>query len=208
MHRDAERLFALDETLRREADEVLAASGIGSILSDAGFIPVGSYPMRTMTWREVDFELHAEPEPQKFWDMCRELAGTGWCHRMQCVDHYQEQVFTAYGLYCGIRIACPERTAAPTAEGGPDVWKLDIWTMREAEAEEQLGRQRRIWESRLSDETRSYILAIKEDACRQPEYGGHLLAIHIYEAVLEQDIRDADSFFWWWRRKNHHQVFR
>lgn len=202
MHRDAERLFALDETLRREADEVLAASGIGSILNDAGFIPVGSYSMRTMVWRDLDFELQAEPQPEAFWDLCRELAATGWCVRMVCVDHYREQAFTAFGLYCGLRVAPKERTE-PAPKDRPDVWKLDIWIMRQTEAETQLEPQRARWQRQMTEEKRSHILAIKEAACRQPQYGGRLLPIHIYDAVLEDNILDVDSFFGWWRRKGN-----
>ncbi|MEN6546155.1 MAG: hypothetical protein ABFE07_08955 [Armatimonadia bacterium] len=200
LHRDAERLFGIDEALRREADEMLAASGIGGILSEHDFQAVGSYAMKTMTWRDVDFELHAEPEPEAFWTLCRKLAGTGWCVRMQCVDHYREQVFAPYGLYCGLRVAPPGRTE-PAPKDGPGTWKLDIWTMREAEAEDRVGHKRHLWARRMNDENRAYILAIKEAMCKLPDYGGRMIATHIYEAVLEQDIHDADSFFHWWRRR-------
>jgi hypothetical protein len=42
MHPEATRLFALDEALRAEADRMLADSGIGAILADAGYVAVGS----------------------------------------------------------------------------------------------------------------------------------------------------------------------
>lgn len=196
MHRDAERLFALDETLRREADEVLAASGIGSILNDAGFIPVGSYSMRTMVWRDLDFELQAEPDWDVFWETCSALARTGWCTRLQCINVYREN-WGQHGLYCGLLIASPDATER-AGKGQPDFWQLDAWTLRPVEAE-PFSRRRSLWEGRLDDISRSRILAIKEAARRQPEYGKTLLSVHIYQAVLEEGLRDVDSFFAWWR---------
>jgi len=40
MHSDAPRLFAAETSLRAEADAMLAASGIGVILADAGYVVV------------------------------------------------------------------------------------------------------------------------------------------------------------------------
>jgi hypothetical protein len=44
------RLFTLDENLRTEGQTVLERSGIGEIINEAGFHPVGSFVMKTMTW--------------------------------------------------------------------------------------------------------------------------------------------------------------
>ncbi|MCE5240840.1 hypothetical protein LLH23_20445 [bacterium] len=200
MHRDAERLFALDEGLRREADEMLQASGIGAILKRRGFGPVGSYAMHTMVWRDLDFERYAEPDWDTYWQTCTRFAQTGWCTRLQCVNHYREQAFKDYGLYCGLRVAPPDRVEA-TPKDDPEVWKLDIWTARAEEFEAQAGAKRRLWQSRLNDETRSYILALKEACCRDERYRKTLLSVHVYEAVLEQSIRDEESFFHWWRTR-------
>jgi hypothetical protein len=62
MHPDASRLFAGEASLRAEADAMLAASGIGAILAGAGYTAVGSYAMRTMTRRDLDFERAEEPD--------------------------------------------------------------------------------------------------------------------------------------------------
>ncbi len=56
------RLFAIDTKLRTEADQLLKQSGIGEILLNEGFKPSGSYIMKTMTWRDLDFErIDANP---------------------------------------------------------------------------------------------------------------------------------------------------
>lgn len=200
MHRDAERLFALDETLRREADEVLTASGIGSILSDAGFVATGSYTMRTMVWRDLDFECLGEADWETYWQVCTRLAMTGWCTRLQCVDVYRE-TWADHGLDCGLLIAPPDADKL-VGKGDPEFWQLDAWTLRPTEV--KAARERwRIWEGRLDDAKRSYILAIKEAAPQQPAYGKRLLSVHIYEAVLEHGLRDVDSFFQWWQRRGN-----
>ncbi|MEN6644916.1 MAG: hypothetical protein ABFE08_20955 [Armatimonadia bacterium] len=197
MHPDAERLFALDEALRHEADEVLAVSGIGSILGELGYHAVGSYAMRTMVWRDLDFELEAEPDWDVFWSTCSRFAATGWCIRLQCTNVYRENWADA-GLYCGMRVAAPD-CGKPTPNGDAEVWKFDVWTARAAEFEEQAGERRRLWQSLLTDEARSYILAIKQAIWQDPNYGKTLISVHVYEAVMEQGIRDLDSFYKWWR---------
>ena len=115
MHPDAQRLFALDAALHSEADEVLAKSGIGAILADACYQAVGSYAMRTMTWRDLDFEHYQEPDWQRHWDVGTRLARTGWCVQLQCVDVYREAWQSAqpdFGFYWGVRVADPSRSAS------------------------------------------------------------------------------------------------
>ena len=51
----------------------------------------------------------------------------------------------------------------------------------------------------MNDETRYHILVIKEAVCNLPEYRDSLLSMHIYEAVLEHDVRSIDEFWEWWR---------
>ena len=61
MHPDSDRLFALDEALRAEGQAVLEASGLGALIDEYGFLPVGSQAMHTMTWRDLDFERIQDP---------------------------------------------------------------------------------------------------------------------------------------------------
>jgi hypothetical protein len=200
MHPDAQRLFALDAALRSEADEVLADSGIGTILHDGGYQAVGSYVIRTMTWRDLDFERMEEPDWERHWQMGTKLAQTGWCVRLQCIDVYREAWPEAQpnsGLYWGLRIADPSRPAS-ASPGDPTVWKLDLWTARPAEFARS-GARREAWASLMTDEARSHILAIKEVVCIEPEYRKSLLSVHIYEAVLEHGVRELGEFRDWWK---------
>ena len=196
MHPDAPRLFALDGALHTEAQEMLAASGIGAILADAGYRAVGSFAMRTMVWRAHELERPAEPDWRKHWETGARLAETGWCVRLQCVDVYREQ-WQDYGLYWGLRVADPERKrVAPP--GDPEVWKMDLWTARPGEFAPMAPR-RKVWAAALTEEARSHVLAIKNAVHAEPEYRKTLLSVHIYEAVLERGIRDLDEFRRWWQ---------
>ena len=196
MHPDAPQLFALDEALHAEAEEMLAASGTGPILADAGYRAVGSYPMRTMVWRDLDFERPADPDWRTHWEVGTRLAETRWCVRLQCVDVYREN-WQDYGLYWGLRVADPERkhVARP---GDPEIWKLDLWTAR-AEEFARMAPRRETWAAAMTEEARSHVLAIKKAVCTEPEYRKALLSVHIYEAVLERGIQDLGEFRRWWQ---------
>jgi hypothetical protein len=216
MHPEAQRLFALDEALRAEADRMLADSGIGAILADAGYVAVGSYAMRTMTWRDLDFELSEDPpQPGIKWDFGSRLAGTGWCVRLQFEDFYRQRlpqvlqfrpapgstasldtVLHECGLYWGARVLDPRRVE-PVAAGSPEIWKLDMWSAPSAVF--AVGAERREqWRRLLTEDARSYVLAIKEAVCHDPEYRKTMLSVHIYDAVLHHGIRDVTAFRAWW----------
>jgi hypothetical protein len=196
MHPDeAQRLFALDDTLRAEADRVLEASGIGAILAEEGYVPVGSRVMRTMTWRDMDFECYdPNPDWNRHWDVGTRLARTGWCCRLQGIDVYREQ-WMDYGYYWGVRVVDPAQRSAPP--GDPAVWKLDLWMAREEEFARGLGPRRR-WAALMTEKARADILSIKEIVCREPEYGRSVLSVHLYEAVLEHGVSDLAGFRRWW----------
>lgn len=164
------RLFSLDAKLRAEADRILEQSGIGIIIREEGFKPVGSYIMRTMTWRNLDFErTDDQPDWQRHWTLGLKLAHTGWAWRLRCLNAYREPGGTDKGLYWGIWVNNP---------AGGDTWKIDLWTARPEEFE--LGSPRRsLWMSRLTEDSRYHILVIKEAVCNLPEYHKRLLSAHI-----------------------------
>ena len=188
---EARRLHALDEGLRAEADRMLAASGLGEIIREAGHVPVGSYVMRTMTWRDLDFErTEDEPDWDGHWALGARLAKTGWLWRTSCVDAYRDpRDPEGRGLYWGLRAADPK--------GGP-TWKLDLWTARAAEFEPATPK-REEWRRNMTEDARVHILAIKEAICQAPEYRDTLLSVHVYEAVLEQGVRGLEAFREWWQ---------
>jgi len=189
---EAQRLLALDEELRSEADRMLAESGLGESIAEAGYEPVGSYSMGTMTWRDLDFErIQEPPDWEDHWAMGARLAATGWPWRQVCVDAYRDPRRPGeHGFYWGLRAAPP---------GGGETWKLDIWTAR---AQEYHREARERWERLMTEDHRLHILAIKDAVWDSPEYRHTLLSVHIYEAVLDHGVRGLDAFMDWWRGRD------
>jgi hypothetical protein len=184
------RLRQLDEGLRDEADRLLSVSGLGSLLQQHGFAPVGSYVMRTMTWRDLDFErIDEAPDWDRHWELGAALAQIAWVWRLHCHDAYRKPDTTDRGLYWGMGLSDPT--------GGP-AWKVDIWTAR---AEEFAEDDRVRWTKLLTEEARCHILAIKESVCDLPEYRRQMLSVHIYEAVLDCGVREKDEFMQWWKAR-------
>lgn len=181
---------------------MLARSGLGPILERAGYGAVGSYAMHTMMWRDLDFERMEEPSWDRHWKVGAAIAETGWCFRLNCVDMYRSR-WEDFGLYWGLRASDPAGREVEESEEAV-VWKLDLWTARPEEFAPGLDR-RRAWESLLTEETRSYALAIKEAVCKEPEYRKRRLSVHVYEAVLEHGIRDLESFRTWWAQRHGKQ---
>ncbi len=196
VHPEAEELFALDEALRAEGRRVLADSGIGAIIDEAGFAPVGSQVMRTMTWRDLDFERpEATPDWQEHWEIGRRLAMTGWCVRMVCTDNHRA-AFGIRSLYWGLRVADPARTE-PIDVYDRNVWKVDLHSLPPEDVEANAQQAER-WTSRMTEEDRANIIAIKKALCYGPEYRRTVFSVHIYQAVLEHGVQDLPAFRRWW----------
>jgi hypothetical protein len=186
------RLFALDADLRAEADKILEQSGLGKIIREEGFVPVGSYAMHTMTWRDLDFERFDEsPDWQKHWRLGGKLSRLKWVWGLSAINAYNDPRHIDQGHYWGLRSNRP---------GEKDFWKIDLWTAREKEFA-KAAPNRPLWESRLNEDTRYHILEIKEAVCMLPEYRQSLLSVHIYEAVLEKGVKGLDAFWEWWKER-------
>ena len=189
------RLFRLDEALRAEANHVLAESGLGDILRGEGFRPEGSYVMRTMTWRDLDFERRQDPPDwNAHWSLGKRLATTGWPWRSSCINAYREPGGREQGLYWGLRVCDPS-----VAAGSP-IWKIDLWTARANEFARQCP-QREHWRAAMTEDARFHILQIKEAICSLLEYRRTMLSVHIYEAVLDCGVRGTDEFLRWWQSR-------
>ena len=199
MDTEVERLLALDKALRVEADRMLAESGIGEILDDAGYAPVGSYAMHTMTWRDLDFERPEEtPDWERHWEVGRKLAMTGWCVRLVCTDNHRS-TFAPRSLFWGLRV-CDRATPGPVDVFSDALWKLDVHSQH-PDDHDRNTRQHKRWRDSMTEGRRAIILTMKEQVRRSPEYQREALSVHIYEAVLEEGIRDIEGFRVWWEAK-------
>ena len=155
--------------------------------------------MRTMVWRDLDFERVEEPSWARHWEVGSQCAATGWCVRLQCIDVYRE-ASDDYGLYWGLPRRPAHTHSEPAPRGHPTVWKLDVWTGRHKEFT-PANQRRAIWEVALTEEARAELLALKEVLWQDPRYRRTLLSIHVYEGVLEHGVRGRDDFLAWWEGK-------
>ena len=182
------RLNRLDADLRREADEFLLSSGLGRVISAARFMPVGSYVMRTMVWRDLDFERTVDnPDWREHWAVGEACAGIKAVYRLNCVDAYRDAHIEESGLYWGLRAIGPNGAE----------WKLDLWTGRPDEFAPALQRRAK-WMELMTEEARLDVLTIKEVVHTHAEYRKTLLSVHVYEAVLEHGIANVEDFWDWW----------
>ncbi len=191
LEENRERLFELDAGLRVEADKMLKESELGRIIKEEGFHPVGSYVMKTMTWRDIDFERCDEsPDWRKHWKLGERLAKLNWVWGLSAINAYADPRHPGdQGHYWGLRVVRP---------GEKEFWKIDLWTARREEFERSAPK-RPLWESRLTEDARYYILEIKEAVCQLSEYRNNLLSVHIYEAVLENGVKGINEFWEWWK---------
>ena len=196
MHPEAERLFALEEALRTEAERVLRESGLGDMLARAGYEAAGSYALRTMTWRHLDFHRpETVPDWEGHWELGDRLARSPWCWRIECLDNHR-MANGQPSLYWGLRLADPAIPELVEREG-PDVWKIDLLSMSPEDFRAGRARRER-WMAVMTEECRAAVLLIKDAVCRLPEYRRELTSVHIYEAVLEHGIGDLEGFRRWW----------
>jgi hypothetical protein len=180
-----------DQSLRAEADRLLA-SGLRSVLENYGQIHViGSYALRLMTWRDLDiYVVPQKVAPQQldkrgFFDLGARIAELLKPHRM----HFRDETEVATpglpkGFYWGVYLA-------DEPYGG---WKIDIW----AEAEAGFAATRAYGEriaARLSEANRAAILRIKSALCSHPEYRRGFSSTDIYTAVLDHGVTDVEGFW-------------
>jgi hypothetical protein len=174
------------EDIRTEADRILQ-SGLLAILAAYGEVHiVGSYALRLMTWRDLDIHLVQERlDITAFFSLGGQIATLLQPHRMHFRD--ESRVGTRglpRGFYWGIYLG-DERAGA---------WKIDVWQTNRQEFDSV----RRFGEdiaSRLSDETRSAIVAIKTACWTHPEYRRGFTSSDVYAAVLDRGVRNVRAFW-------------
>jgi hypothetical protein len=141
----------------------------------------GSYSYDLMCWRDLDIYVL---DPQHDLEQCFEIA----C-RLTGLLAAKKSRFTnnvggePNGLYWGIKLG-NERQGA---------WKLDVWFL-DAGSYEQHADYCVGMRSRLTMESRSAILEIKEAYWRRPEYRDTITSDLIYRAVLDNGVKTLSDF--------------
>lgn len=171
--------------LQDQAQDLLATYHLPEILSTVGQPQlVGSVAYQLMVWPDVDYEVLTDdrPNPEQALRIVKSLLETG-ITKVNIVDHRQS---TSSNIPHGIYI-------------GPDVvhqdlkWQIDIWLIEKNEAEQ---RRRPISQlmSRLTDQHREIILALKQYAAASDRYHRGVSSVDLYTAVVQHNVTTIDQF--------------
>jgi len=166
-----------NEQLRDEADRLLKECSLPELLADyASWFIGGSYNYGLMCWRDLDVYVL---DPQHDLRRCFEI-GYQVTQRLSATkSRFTNNVGAdPNGLYWGIKLG-DERQGA---------WKLDLWFL-DAAGYEKHSKYCDDLRLRLTLETRSAIVEIKEAYWQRREYRDTITSDLIYRAVLDHDVR-------------------
>ena len=172
--------------LRREADELLGARGLQTLLAHFGTPKVqGSYALQLMTWRDLDLYLVAEQlSVASFFALGGRLAELLSPHRMSFRNERIAQTADLpNGLYWGVYL-----NDEPLGD-----WKIDLWAVEPAEYARLMEVQNELL-ARLTERSRLAILAIKADCWQDPRYRKEYGSLDIYRAVLDDGVTTISQF--------------
>ena len=184
--------------LKREADKLLADSGLLALLAEYGEVHLtGSYSYDLLTWRDIDIclvliTLRAEI----ILDIAKRVAAIPHIGSMYYRNEYvmrtrgnPEAFFLCVDFYLP----------------GDIKWKVDILVADDAEVQRVLQAGRAMAD-RLISETREAIVRIKTVICRRPGYRMKFGSRTVYEAVLDHGIRTVEEWDAWYRKKDGKQL--
>jgi hypothetical protein len=176
----------LNNRIQEEADRILD-QGLLDLLEGHGEVHlVGSYALRLMTWRDLDIHLVTEDcDIRSFFKLGSEIAALLQPHRMHFRDEIRSRTpGLPAGWYWGVYLG-DERAGA---------WKIDVWQTGRGEFE-PVRRFGEAIASRLDEQSREIILAIKATCWRHPEYRRGFTSSDVYTAVLDRGVRDVGEFW-------------
>lgn len=181
-----DELNHINETIHREADDILYNKGLLSILKKFGAPHItGSYSLNLMTWRDLDIYLETENITEEdFFMLGKEinnaLAPVKMSYRNERIVQTEG---LPVGLYWGIYLG-NERVGA---------WKIDLWGLDKKECQRRLKFCDDI-AARLTPASRELILSIKSECWQDPEYRRSYSSNDIYEAVFKGQVKSIREF--------------
>ncbi len=156
--------------------------GLAELLSAyPGWFIGGSYSYDLMCWRDLDiYILDHQHDLKHCFEVGYELTLRLSAKKSRFTNNLNGE---PNGLYWGIKLGDERRGA----------WKLDVWFLDAASYDEHAAYSSDM-RGRLSAESRSIILSIKEDYWRRPEYRDTVTSDMIYRAVLERGVKSTSEF--------------
>jgi hypothetical protein len=171
-----------NEQLRNEADLLMEKCGLPELLAHypSWFIG-GSYNYGLMCWRDLDvYALDPQHDLKKCFEIGYEVTRRLFARKSRFTNNIGAD---PNGLYWGIKLG-DERQGA---------WKFDLWFLDAADYEKHSNYCDSL-RLRLTAETRSAVLEIKEAYWRRREYRDSITSDSIYRAVLDHDVRTVHDF--------------
>lgn len=141
----------------------------------------GSYNYELMCWRDLDlYVLDPHHDLKKCFEIGYELTQRLAAKKSRFTNNLGAD---PNGFYWGIKVG-DERQGA---------WKIDLWFLDAAGYEQHLKYCNNL-RVRLTPQTRTAILRIKEAYWRRREYRDTITSDLIYRAVLDHDVRTVLDF--------------
>lgn len=174
-----------NEQFRDEADLLIKKCSLPELLANySSWFIGGSYNYGLMCWRDLDvYVLDPPHDLKKCFEIGYEVTRRLFAKKSRFTNNVGAD---PNGLYWGIKLG-DERQGA---------WKLDLWFLDAAGYEKHSKYCDRL-RLRLTDETRSAVLAIKEAYWQKREYRDTVTSDSIYRAVLDHNVRTVEDFKRW-----------
>ncbi len=182
-----EDLFAKDQSLRREADNILEGKSLRKLLEEYAPIHItGSYRLHLMVWRDLDILMDAPnitiPEFFVLGNRITSLLSPWKMSFTNNRDH--ESGRYPRGLYWGIRLGDLRKGA----------WKIDVWAFDSEQCRAKVQECEKL-RKRLNDDNRLTILSLKSQLWNHPRYRDTITSQDIYDAVLDHSVRTLSDFW-------------
>lgn len=186
-----QQLIEHQEGLHKEGQEILDKIGLLPELEKHGVpVIVGSFDLELLTRRDIDIEVVVKNLTR---DVVKNTASFLLGLDTQRIDltimdnTVGSNLNLPNSLYLGVRYS---------KEGFPEykglAWQLDIHFLTQADARGAQTTQK--IKERLTPQSRTSILRVKSAVGSNPQYHRSYYSTDIYEAVLDHDVQDLDSF--------------
>lgn len=186
------------ELLKREADRLLARTGIRAILAKHGDVTfTGSYFYDLMTWRDIDICLSVDAEPMPV----AAAIATEICRKndVACIYIRNEHVLKTSGNPKAVFICMEFLSSADV------IWKVDVLLGTAGLVAETVAPGKTLV-SKLTPRSREAILTIKSELCKSPDYRQAIRSTDIYQAVLEGGVRNRSEWNTWCMKNRRAQA--
>jgi hypothetical protein len=192
-------LIVQQQELQDKAREVLDDLDLLNLLKTAGEpYLVGSAQLGLMAWRDIDLEIIVEElEKKKVAEVAKRLIlNTTYRLDVSFSDNIARfnnaNPHSPQSLYLGLLYFGHDIEPSRMQGSNPLAWKLDLHFILEKDAR-SLSKTEEL-ESKITEEKRRTILEIKDKISSNPKYRKEIFSMDIYEAVLDNDVKDLEDF--------------